>query len=211
MTRPRLLLAVAATALGLLGLAAASTWPLPYREGSSAHLRLSWSARPDRVEVCRTLSEEELAGLAEHMRQRIQCEGGPASYALTVTIDGGEVAGEVVRGGGLRHDRPIHLLEEYPISAGRRQIRVTFTRREALSPEAGQPDGAAPGAVVDTGLFAGRAGREANERARRIQAAVPPLLRLDTTLTLAARQVVLVTLDAGGRELVLRTTGGSDE
>ena len=50
----------------------------------SAQLRLSLSARPERVERCRELSDEELARLPAHMRLRTQCEGYSARYRLAI-------------------------------------------------------------------------------------------------------------------------------
>jgi hypothetical protein len=198
------------TALGLSLLAATSTLSLPHHSSNDAQLRLSWSAMPERIEVCRTLSEDELAGLAEHMRQRVQCEGTSASYDLTVSADGNEIATAIVRGGGLRHDRPIHLLREYPVPAGHHRIQVTFARREAAMLDTPQSDDPlAP--TVDTGLFAGRAAREISERARRTQAAIPALMTLDTTVSFGPRQVALVAFDSDSRRLVWRTVEPSDE
>ncbi len=206
----RVVAAGASTALGLLLLAASSTLSLPHHASDDAQLRLSWSAMPERIEVCRTLSEEELAGLAEHMRQRVQCEGTSASYDLRVSADGDEIATARIRGGGLRHDRPIHLLREYPLPAGRHRIQVTFARREAAPLETPQSDDRLTSAA-DTGLFAGRAAREISERARRAQAAIPPLMTLDTTISFGPRQVALVVFDSDSRRLVWRTVEHSDE
>ena len=55
----------------------------------------------------------------------------------------------------------------------------------------------------DTGLYAGRAGREATERRRRTLAAIPPSLTLDTTMIFAPARVVVVTFDADRRRLVV--------
>ena len=84
----RVLTACAATAAGLAVLAYLSAAPIPLHSADSAKLRLSWSARPERIEVCRTLSEKELESVPEHMRQRTNCEGVFATYALRIEIDG---------------------------------------------------------------------------------------------------------------------------
>jgi hypothetical protein len=192
-----------ATALGLALLAYTSAMPLPYHRDDTARLRLSWSARPERIEVCRRLSAEEQARLAEHMRQRVVCEGSFATYTLRVDVGGAAVAEDVIRGAGLRNDRPMYLLREYRVPAGRHRIRVTLTRRE--TPQDAVPAPAqAPVAGADTGLFAGRAEREDTERGRRSRAAIPRSLMLDTTLAFAPREVVLVTFNAERRILEVR-------
>lgn len=189
----RWLVAGAVTAGALLLIARASAVTLPFHGGDSARLRLSWSARPERIEVCRTLSAEELARREEHMRQRVECDGRSATYTLGVEADGRRIEEAVVRGAGLRHDRPIYLLRDFELSPGTHRVRVTFTRRERTDDDAAA-FAPAVSAAVDTGIFAGRAEREAVEHARRARAAIPALLVLDTVLTFAPRRVVMVTI-----------------
>lgn len=196
-------IAVAATAVALGALAAASAVSLPWHGADTAALRLSWSARPERIEVCRALSTAEVEALNEHMRQRVECVGRSATYALRVRVDGALIGHDVVRGGGLRNDRPMHLLRAYTFAPGVRRIQLEFARRERVDGDSSSgPGTVAPEA--DTGIFAGRAARESSERGRRTRAAVPPLLTLDTALTFAPQQVILVTFDPDGRRLVVR-------
>ena len=191
-------LGLGASALLMLGMAAASAAPVALHPAASGRLRLSWSARPERIVTCRQVSDKELAELEEHMRQRVECEGHFATYLLEVRADGRRVAAMIVRGAGLRHDRPIYLLREIPVPAGERRIQVTFTRREQPSPkEAGREESES----ADSGISAGRAEREGVERARRGRAAIPPRLVLDTALTIAVRSVVVVTLNQERRSL----------
>jgi hypothetical protein len=190
----------AATVLATVLLARASAAPLPFHSASAARIRLSWSARPERIEVCRTLSAEELAQRAEHMRQRVECEGRFATYALRVTVDGRPAGEDVVRGAGLRNDRPLYLLREFELAPGAHAVRVTFMRRETTDDDAAAfAPAVSPG--VDTGLYAGRAEREAGEHARRAGAAIPPNLTFDSSLTFAPRQLKLITFDAERRAL----------
>ncbi len=198
----RVVAALVATTAALAVLAAASAVILPWHGADTAALRLSWSARPERIEVCRALSKTELEALSEHMRQRVECDGRAATYALRVRVDGVLLSDEVVRGGGLRHDRPLHLLQTYAVSPGLRRIQLEFARRERASGDSvtGAP---AVAAEADTGLFAGRAARETSERGRRTLAAVPPRMTLDTALAFAPQQVILVTFDPDGRRLVV--------
>ena len=199
----QLLTAGVTTTAALFLLASGSALPVAYHRAEAARLRLSWSARPERIEVCREVSAEEQAKREEHMRQRVECEGRFASYALLVEVDGQAIGETVVRGAGFRNDRPLYLLRDYPVPAGEHRIRVTLIRREQASRDSAAvintevPD-------ADTGLYAGRAERETTERRRRTQAAIPPRLTLDTVFRFAPRQVALVSFNAGRRTLELR-------
>jgi hypothetical protein len=204
----RLVVAAVATVLVLGLIARASAAPLKFHDGTAARLRLSWSARPERIEVCRTLSPAELAQREEHMRQRVECDGRFATYGLRVESDGQRLGETVVHGAGLRHDRPLYLLREYDVAPGVHRVRVSFTRREKTDNDAAA-FAKSSSTEADTGIFAGRAQREAVEHARRASAAIPAHLELDTTLTFATRQVMIVTFAAEGRGLVLLTDGSA--
>ena len=202
----RLVVAGAGPVLVLWLMARASAAPLPFHDSAAARLRLSWSARPERIEVCRTLSAEELAQREEHMRQRVECDGRFATYALRVESDAHVIGEAVVHGAGLRHDRPLYLLREYDVAPGLHRVRVWFTRREKTDDDAAAFAPTAS-AEADTGIFAGRAQREAVEHARRARAAIPAHLELDTTLAIAPRQVLIVTFAPDHRTLVLLAGG----
>lgn len=199
---PRLAMATVGTALMLFLVGAASGPEWRYHADDSARLRLSWGARPERIEVCRRLSEAELADRPEHMRQRVECEGTTATYALEIQIDGQLIDSRVLRGGGFRHDRPMYLLDDLMIAPGEHHLVVTLTRREE-EPDDEIDDDDTVSAVADTGLFAGRAERELEERDRRKRAAIPAALRLDTTLVFETHEVKLVTFDAERQVLQL--------
>lgn len=193
-------MSVGVSAAALLGMVRASAAPVPLHRVESARLRLSWSARPERIEVCRTLSAAELAQREEHMRQRVECDGRLATYSLRVESDGRALHQSVVQGAGLRHDRPLFLIREIDMPPGAHHVRVIFARRETTDNDAAAFAGATS-PEADTGLFAGRAQREAIERARRARAAIPPRLELDTTLEFLAERVVVVSLDPERRTL----------
>lgn len=200
----RFVAAGVATALVLWLIARASAAPVPFQDGAAARLRLSWSARPERIEVCRTVSAEELAQRAEHMRQRVECVGRFATYTLRVESDAVVVAETVVHGGGMRHDRPLYVLREYDVAPGFHRLRVSFTRREKTNDDDDDATFAKTSSTeADTGIFAGRARREAVEHERRELAAIPSHLKLDTTLAFAPRQVMIVTFAPERRALVL--------
>lgn len=207
MNAARLSVAVVTTVAGLAALAYASAVPLPYHPADSAALRLSWSARPERIEVCRTLSDDELAKVAEHMRQRVSCEGVFATYALRTEVDDELIGESVVRGAGLRNDRPLYLLRDYPIPPGRHRVRVSLLRREkATDDTTGNALSSATTIApeVDTGLYAGRSARELNERERRTRAAIPASLVLDTVVVIAPNHVALVTFNVNTGALELQ-------
>ena len=202
----------AATAVGLFILARLSAASVPATGQSTALLRMSWSARPERIETCRVLSQEELEKLLEHMRQRVQCEGKSASYLLTVSIDGVKTREQVVRGAGLRNDRAMYLLEDMPVTPGRHDVQIDFVRRERDDREQTEHeededhvDADDSPARPDTGLFAGRADRERVERARLARAAVAPRISLDTTLVFDAGRAVVITLRPGSDRFQLLT------
>jgi len=157
--------------------AALSRAPQRTQTGEAGLLRLSWSGRPDRVEVCRVVSDSELANLPRHMRQPTICEGRSAEYRLRVARDGETLVDEPVWGGGVRHDRPIYLYRELPIAPGRHRLVVTFTRLD-----------------TDSAVSPGR-------RSRIDQ--LPPILEFDSTVVVAPRGVVLVTFDPARGTLVV--------
>jgi hypothetical protein len=168
--RGRLVTGVA-TGVLLLGLAASSAVDVPWHEAATAELRLSWTARPERIDRCRVLTESELVDVPVHMRRAVECDGQAATYVLTVRVDGRSVDSAVVRGSGARHDRPIFLLRRYPIEPGRHRVEVRMRRREAVDIE---------GDTMPT------------DRSR-----LPRDLPLDTLVTARAGAVVLVHYDGG--------------
>lgn len=197
------------TALAAAGIAAGSGAPMAFHAKDAARLRLSWSARPERIEQCRTLSEEELALRPEHMRQRVECEGGFATYALEIAVDGRRVEQAVIMGGGARNDRPIHDLRDLDLPPGAHRVRVALTRREADASggrdhdEHDTDEGDESGEEDDAGISADRGERERAERTRRQRAALPAAVVLDTSLVMEAGRVVVVTFDADERRFAV--------
>jgi hypothetical protein len=179
--------ALAAAALAVL--AWASQAPMTAHDTPEAMLRLAWSARPERIEVCKEASEEELSRLPAHMRQRVVCEGAAAHYRLTVHVDGRLVAEQLVQAGGLRQDRRLFVLRELAVPAGGRTVAVRFDRVEADAPPAGAT---AREPVAD----------------RQKADTVPPHLALTERLAFPPRTVVLVTYDPSRRTLVAMRGAG---
>lgn len=211
----RILAAAAATALVLLLLAWGSIAPLKIARADQAIVRISLGARPERIEVCRRQTEEELARLAPQMRQSVVCEGTTARYRLEVRRNGQLLHSQVVRGGGLRHDRPLYVSRDLPVPPGRAVLAVRLERVDTIPAEQRadsseteddddeddrrdvEEDVSRPGDVVP-----GRARREMDERRRRQEESVPAELRLDVDLTLEPGQVVLVSYDQRSRRLI---------
>lgn len=194
-------LGAAAAVAASVGMAALSRAPLAAYPSDTPVLRLAWSIRPERIEHCRTLSDEELADVPAHMRQRVQCEGRSAVYRLVASVDGAPRLDTLVTGGGARGDRAVYVFRELDVPPGVHRLVVRF-ERQAI-PGVDSLDLSAD-ASRDT-LMAGRAQREAEERTRRQEEAVPPMMTLDTDIRPASREVLLVTYDIDRRALVLRT------
>jgi hypothetical protein len=186
----RIPLMVLATVALAWGLAAGAGTPVSWHDAEVSVLRLSWSAHPERIETCRERTPEELAERPAHMRQPLDCEGTAATYLLEVRVDGELLDSAVVRGSGIRNDRPIFLLRDYVVSPGPHQVRVAFTRREENDePERDEPEH-----------------DDAGERAapsRGSVGAIAPHLELHTPIRFASGGVALVTYR--GDALVLLT------
>lgn len=167
--------AVATTA----GIAWLSQMPVASARSGDATLRLTWRARPERLERCVTPSPEALAALPPHMRQTEICEGINASYRLEIRRDTVLIDEHVVAPGGLRRDRPLYVFNEFPVPPGEATIRVTFTR-------------------VETADAASDADRSASDTLRE---SVPASLVWEERLTFAPGQVRIVSYDPERRTL----------
>lgn len=193
----------AITVGALLLLRAGSLAPTRTAATGESVLRLSWSARPERIEQCKRRSDDELAALPQHMRLRWNCEGVFARYLLTVSVDGTPMAQDTVRGSGLRNDRPMHLFREFALVPGTRHIAVSMKRIDTETP----PDSTDAGTdVVAAGAAAAdRETREGQERRARRAEALPEIVALDTTLTVSKGRVALVSYSSTERRLLLNS------
>jgi hypothetical protein len=171
--------------------ASGSTAPITVHGSAHGVVRLTWSARPERVEVCREQSPEALAKLPQHMRQPVVCEGRSAEYRLTVLSGDRVVVNRIVRGGGLRHDRRLYVLEEVALDPGEVLISVRFDR---IDPEGAQ-------------VPASRAENELAANDRRTGPAaetVPRQLAFEQRLVIQPRTVIVVTYSPERRALVAK-------
>ena len=177
-------------------LAAGSRAPWKPGPAEDGVLRLTLSARPERIETCRRLSADEQAERPVHMRLTVECQGRSATYRLRVWRDGVMLEDRVLEGSGWRRDRPIHLLRDYPISAGDHQVRIEIRRIEEVSSDStSDPD------VQQSGID--RESREAAERQRLRLEALPVEVTWSRTITVRPREVTLAVWDPHLR--VLRT------
>jgi len=198
----------------LLAMTWASTAPLRVTTSEDAILRLSLGARPERIETCRRQSDEELEKLAPQMRQRVICEGVTARYRLSVRRNGQLLHEQVVRGGGIRHDRRLYVSRDLHVRPGRGVVTVDLVRIDTVVArdeheeeeeeeeehdrrEHREREDELPGVVMP-----GRRQREAEERERRRVEDVPAELHLEVEATLEPREVLLVTYDPVSRRLV---------
>src|SRR6187549_1661116 len=108
---------VVAALVAPIGIGWASTLRTTPNDSASAVLRLAWTARPERIENCRAQSDDELAKIPAHMRQAVVCEGTTAAYRLEVRRDSLLLVDQIVRGGGVRHDRPLYVSRDIALPA----------------------------------------------------------------------------------------------
>lgn len=178
-------------------LAALSRAPQRMHSRETAALRLSWSARPARIEVCREVPEDELRKLPQHMRQPVICEGQSAEYRLTVTQDGDTLAHDRVHGGGVRRDRPLYLYRDFAIAPGTHDIAVHLERIDSAGTAVADDSIGAPPVLT-------REEAEVRDRTGHRLSALPSSLEVSRRLSFAARRVVLVTYDQDRRVLLIR-------
>lgn len=181
MTRLHRIIGVVAALAVCAGIVSLSNVGIAPQAQGDAVLRVSWSARPERVETCQAQSAEAQAKLPAHMRQAVICEGVSATYRLEVRREGDVLLQELVRGGGLRHDRLLYMFREIPQPAGDATITVRLVRVESPSPA---NNGAQPALDANT------------------RPDLPPSLVFEQRLHFRRGRVILVTYDPERREFV---------
>lgn len=179
---------------------ALSRAPLTWSDGDTARLRLSWRMESGSVGGCRTPTAEELEALPVHMRNPNACIGTLASYVLTVSLDGRPLVTDTVEPPGIHGDRPLSVLEEFALPAGRHALEVRFDPTDAPAADP-RPEPASEGA--EAGEAAGTGGGAGTGETAELAH-----LRWEGTLLLAPRQVALIHLDHGTGTLVLKTSTG---
>ena len=176
MMRRALQVIVFACALGAL--IALSSWQLPPTSSDEAVLRLSWRAIGRELEQCRPLSAEEIARQPAHMRQTQKCERVVEPYRLEVLIDDSVRVDTAYQPTGARGDRPLYVLRDFLVSAGRHEVEVRFYEVEAAAHISAEQRSHFPDAVT-----------------------------FSSAIEFVPRRIALVTYDADSRTLVLKASG----
>lgn len=112
------------------------------------------------------------------MRQPEVCEGWVAPYLLSLELDGAVSLIDTVRASGARQDRPLYVFHDVTVDPGTHEVRVRFIRQPAGTEE---PP---------------------------VQEAKPRELQLEASVSVAAGEIALITLDPASRALVLRQRTG---
>lgn len=155
MTRAARIPGLVVVVASLLGLRWASDALVSTAAGDEAVLRVAFRLRPERVEVCRDRTPEELAGVPIHMRQLQVCVGQSVTYRLKVRRADDVLVDEVAHGGGLRRDRPIYVFREWLVPPGAAEVEVRLSR-EGGPPREQAPWGVEPLALEEQLVFASR-------------------------------------------------------
>jgi len=83
------------------------------------------------VQDCRTLSDEELSALPQHMRRKEVCETHAVPYRLEVRVNGEARLDRVYTAAGIHGDRPITVDERIEVAAGPQEVSIRFAPAEA--------------------------------------------------------------------------------
>ena len=155
---------------------------------NAAELRLSWRVPAPATRQCRPPTEEELSGVAPHMRPTEVCTDEAVPFHLAVQLDGDTLHSEPVERAGPRA-RAVTVYTSFAVPPGSRRLRVEFVPQTA-----GGADGDAETVPpADSSVGAG---------------SLPDLaMTLDITVSAAPGDVILVFRDEGGR-LGVATGGG---
>lgn len=188
------LIGIAIAALALLGMSFASSASFRVSDSDDAIIRLSIAARPERIESCRTVSDEELAKLAPQMRQRVVCEGTTARYRLELRRNEELLVSQVLRGGGLRHDRRMYVLRDLRVPHGSSRVRVNIVRIDTVAASAAGND---DDDDDDDD-------RERARRKRSREAAIPATVSAEVTTEIGPGKVLLIMYEPELRRLVVR-------
>jgi hypothetical protein len=108
-----------------------SSLPLPAATGPSVSqgvLLLDWRLRGEEAGECLRPTQDPSSSLPAHMQNPGACAGELPPYRLRLWVDGTLAADHLVRGGGLRGDRPLTVHETHLLPPGERELRILFER-----------------------------------------------------------------------------------
>jgi hypothetical protein len=112
------------------------------------------------------------------MRQEEVCTRHIVPYRLAVVIDSTVLLVDTVRAGGAHEDRPLFVFDELPVATGSHRLAITFEHILSSEPY-----------------------REAEEDPAHEARETPPLLRLEESVVILPRAILLVTYDDESRAL----------
>lgn len=173
------------TAAAVLVMVSLSRINWPNTDPDGAVLRLSWRIPAPSHRQCRPPTEAELSGVLPHMRPTEICSDEPIPFHLGVQLDGDTLhSGPVERAGS--RARTITVYRSFAISPGYHVLGVAFL------PET--PQGTEPGAPIVPSPPDSAAGSAGFPR--------DLAMTLDTTVSAAPGDVILVSPDENGRLFV---------
>jgi len=166
----------------LAGIGGLSRVPYSADAGTAAVLRLAWRSRSVRVQVCRHRTAEEMAALPAHMREDEVCERQLLPYRLRLEVDGAMAADQIVYAAGARQDRPLYVFHQSALQPGSHRVSLRF-ERQGIAPL--EPP-------------------EQHAEEYGVSGASPAAMGLDTTVTVVAGEILLVTYEEDTRRLAIR-------
>ncbi len=91
------------------------------------------------IQDCRTLSEEELAALPQHMRRKEVCDTRAVPYQLDLWVDDTLRLQKKYTAAGIHGDRPITIAERVGVTTGPHAVKLVLAPAETSSDENGLP------------------------------------------------------------------------
>jgi hypothetical protein len=168
--------------VGAVAIAGLSRVPVSSESGA-ALLRLSWRIQPEREEVCRERTAEELEALAPHMRTPLVCTGTSADYELRVRVEGEEIVRDTIRARGVRGEQPLYVYQDVPLRTGTHAVDVMFGPLRERDEDDDEPEE-----------------REEREERREAESEAASY-SWEGTVDLGEGDIALITLGSGGLEL----------
>lgn len=99
-----------------------------------ALLRVTLRSSVGTAQVCRRVTEEELAVTPMHMRRAEVCETHAVPYRLEVRGGDKMLLDRTYEASGLRGDRPLAVSEDIPMPEGRHDVSIRFAPALPVEP-----------------------------------------------------------------------------
>ncbi len=108
------------------GVAALSQRPWRVFPEDAAELRVSWRLPAVATRTCRPPTEDEVRGVAPHMRPSEVCVGEIVPFGLRIVVDGDTLLAGPLSGRGAGRGRTMSVFESFPLPPGERLIEIAF-------------------------------------------------------------------------------------